>query len=510
MNREQAITGYWTAFNETAENPAALDALQRHLVLNDLFFLLVFILDRQDINHDWLYARCREVEAAPDGYLDLWGREHRKSTIITFGKTIQDILRDPETTVGIFSFNRPSAKIFLRQIKRELEINEKLRSLFPDVLWENPFRDAPTWSEDGGLIVKRSRNPKEASIEAWGLVDGAPVGRHFSLMVYDDIITRDSVTTPEMIEKVTEAWGNSLALSMEGGKIRTIGTRWHYNDTYRTIIERGAAIERRHPSTVDGTASGAPVLFTQDYLDTIRRGMGPYQFAAQHLLDPAAERDQGFLAEWIKHYVPAEATDANPAETNAYIVVDPASSKKAGSDYTVMAVVGLHADQNYRLLDAVRDRLNLSERAKALFRLHRKWRPIAVGYERYGVMADVEYLREEQRRQNYLFTIVELGGRLAKEERIRRLIPIFEQGRFLIPDKLWYQTLEGRRIDLARVIADELLSFPVSEHDDGLDSISRIMDTELGAYFPRPVQKEREDRYARARRRQRRYSPWAA
>jgi hypothetical protein len=77
-------------------------------------------------------------------------------------------------------------------------------------------------------------------------------------------------------------------------------------------------------------------------------------------------------------------------------------------------------------------------------------------------MADVEYLREEQRRQNYLFTIVELGGRLAKGERIRRLIPIFEQGRFLIPDKLWYQTLAGRRIDLTRVIVDELLSFPVA------------------------------------------------
>jgi len=109
VNREQTISGYFTAFGETAGNPAAHNELQRRLVLTDLFFLLVFILDRKDINHDWLYARCREVEAAPDGYLDLWGREHRKSTIITFGKTIQDILRDPEITVGIFSFNRPSA-----------------------------------------------------------------------------------------------------------------------------------------------------------------------------------------------------------------------------------------------------------------------------------------------------------------------------------------------------------------------------------------------------------------
>jgi len=72
VNREQTIAGYWTAFGETADNPAAHRELQRRLVLTDLFFLLVFVLDRQDINRDWLYARCREVEAAPDGYLDLW------------------------------------------------------------------------------------------------------------------------------------------------------------------------------------------------------------------------------------------------------------------------------------------------------------------------------------------------------------------------------------------------------------------------------------------------------
>ena len=42
--------------------------------------------------------------------------------------------------------------------------------------------------------------------EAWGLVDGQPTSVHFMVRVYDDIITRESVTTPEQINKVTSAW----------------------------------------------------------------------------------------------------------------------------------------------------------------------------------------------------------------------------------------------------------------------------------------------------------------
>ena len=452
----------------------------RRLCSGDLYFLLAKILGRKDLERDWLFERCAEVQASPDGHLDLWAREHYKSTIITFGKTIQDILVNPEITVGIFSFNRPIAKAFLRQIKREFEGNETLRELFPDVLWANPGREAPKWSEDEGIIVRRKGNPKEATVEAWGLVDGQPTSKHYSLVVYDDVVTRESVASPEMISKTTEAWELSQALGSEGGRVRIIGTRYHANDTYKTILERKSAVARIYPATADGQADGPPVLLPPGSLAKRRRDMGPYIFGCQMLQDPMADKAQGFKREWLRFWEPA-----NLDALNLYILVDPAAKKKKDSDYTVMMVIGLGGDRNYYLIDAIRDRLNLTERADALLRLHRRYRPIAVGYEEYGLQADIEHVRYVQEQQNYRFPIVALGGSMPKEDRIRRLVPLYEQGRFYLPRRLLYVDQERKPRDLTQeFVSGEFEAFPVAAHDDMLDCQARIVDRALGASFP--------------------------
>lgn len=465
---------------------------QRILCQNDLFFLLSVACKRVDVDREWLYARCREVQAAPDGYLDLWAREHYKSTIITFGKSIQDLLRDPETTIGIFSHTRPIAKGFLGQIKAELEQNVYLKALFPDVLYQNPQTESPKWSLDGGIIVKRKTNPKEASVEAWGLVDGQPTSKHFSLLVYDDVVTLESVSTPEQIQKVTAAWSLSLNLGADGGKRRCIGTRYHINDTYQEMMNRKSVIKRVYPATVDGKADGEPVFLSKQVLERKRADQGPYTFGTQMLQDPIADRAMSFRPEWLRTY--QKLTDTK--RWNKYLLVDPASSKKAHSDYTVMMVVGLAPDQNYYLIDAIRDRLNLTQRASKLFELHRQHQPSAVGYERYGMQADIEHIRYVMEEKNYRFDIIELGGQMPKPDRIKMLVPVYEQGRFYLPERLNFVTAEGRTVDFAHeFIHSEYNAFPVCSHDDMLDCQARILDPALGAEFPKAEAPQSERAY---------------
>lgn len=456
----------------------------RILAQIDLYFLIRYILNRPDIEHTWLFDRCREVQDNPNGHLDLWAREHYKSTIITLGLTIQDLLKNPELTVGIFSHTRGIAKGFLRQLKREFESNEKLKSLYPEIFWNIPHKESPKWSEDDGLILKRKGNPKESTIEAWGLVDGQPTGKHFQLLIYDDVVTLESVRSSDMIKKTTQALGMSYNLGVKvsaGGQRRFIGTRYHYNDTYKEILSRDTATSRIYPATEDGTIEGEPVLLTRRELNTIRRDSGPYVFACQQLQNPSEDSKQGFQKPWLEYY---DSIDKNDWEKmNRYILVDPANEKKKENDYTSMWVVGLAEDLSYYWLDVIRDRLNLVERAEALFDLHKKWRPLAVGYEKYGMQADVEHIEEKQKRENYRFKIVPLASPVPKLDRIRKLIPLYEQKRMILPRTLYRMNYEGMQRDLVHdFVHEEYLAFPVGTYDM-LDSQARILDKELNAKF---------------------------
>jgi predicted phage terminase large subunit-like protein len=479
-----SISDYADLISDVEKLPAdKKSARLRKWCQTDLYFLIRYALKRFDIEHPWLLERCREVQAHPDGMLDLWAREHYKSTIITFGLTIQDILNDPEITVGIFSHTRPIAKGFLRQIKGEFEVNRLLSRLFPDILYSDPKKEAKKWSEDDGIVVQRKSNPKEATIEAWGLVDGMPTSKHYKLIVYDDVVTKESVSTPEMILKVTDAWALSRNLAAQGGRERYIGTRYHAADTYDEIMKRGSAIPRIHTARKQ---DGIPVFMSEELLIKKRRDMGPYVYSCQMDQAPSADQVQGLKSEWLNHY-----KNVNHEGLSRYILVDPANEKRKTNDYSSFWVIGLGSDRNYYALDIIRDRLNLAERTRTLFELHRKWIPLGVAYEQYGMQADIQHIIETMERESYRFTITQVGGSMPKLDRIRRLIPLFEQGRIWLPQTCYKTNYEKRTEDLVSVFTEEEYKpFPVMRHDDMLDNLARLEDEEFKPILKWPMLKK--------------------
>lgn len=493
LSREQS-----NAIYEEALSKGDTEQL-RKLCKFDLFFLMTIACQRKDLDNDFCYQGCREVEEEQDSIMDLWSREHYKSSIKTFGSNIQEVLRDPECSIGIFSHTRPIAKAFLFAIKTEFETNKFLKNLFKDVLYDDPQKESSKWSLDDGINVKRKSTAPTCSLEAWGLIDGMPTGKHFSILCYDDLVSLGSVTSPEMIEKTTNAWRISLNLGSEQkGKpcrIRYAGTRYHQNDTYAQIIDTGSVkVREKYPTDLgknDIDVIGNPVLMSRETLISKRKSMGIFVYATQMLMNPAADRVQGFKTEWLEYYECLK----NNKNWNYYIICDPAGDKKKKtSDYTVFGVIGMAPDKNYYLVDMVRDRLNLTERTNVFFDLIMKWNPKKMGYEEYGKDSDISHIKYVQEEKGFRFQIEPLAGHMPKPDRIRRLIPVFEGHRFFLPRRLPYITKAGQMVDLIQeFIAKEYIDFPVSSHDDMLDMISRILDDNLGAVFPKMKEPRQEE-----------------
>jgi len=433
---------YFETVRATSDRDRAL------LGCNDRYYLLTILCHRKDAFAEWIFNRCREVESNPDGHLDLWARYHYKSTICTFAGLIQEVMVDPEITCAIMSGTNKVAQPFLKQIMEEFESNEDLKRIYSDVLWEEPRKQAPQWSISGGIIVRRRGNPKEATIEAFGLIDGMRTGKHYQLLDYDDLIDESMVDNPDIVKKVTTRWELSDNLGTLGITRKWHqGTRYSYADTYGIIIDRAILKTRIHPATENGQLNGKPVMLTEKRWAEIKTTQRS-TVAAQMLLNPLAGNENTFTTLALKHY------DVIPSVMNVYIMCDPSKGKTKRSDRTAIAVIGYDLAGNKYLLDGFCHRMKLSRRYELITQLREKWlehpgvQMVRVGYEQYGLVNDIEVIKEYQERDENYFEIVELStpreGKHSKTDRIERLQPDFNRNLFYIPAVVYHPEFGGK------------------------------------------------------------------
>ena len=487
-----------TIHDALASKLGTIEQIQRsvfsQLILRDLWFVLNFILKVPNSNRPFVVEACQEVEDGPDGWtLDLWARRHYKSSVITKARTLQRICAYPEKSTMIASHTRPAAKKFLRSLMYLMESDQLLKDSFPDVLYDNPRNQSEKWSEDDGLIVNRKcKGRSEATLEAWGIKEGMPIGVHFDWILLDDLETKDDVVNPDVIFKVREAVDLCSDLLTEGGSISIIGTPYSHEGVYIPFIKDkkkadGSAryLYRRKPATDNGLRTGKSVLLSQEELDDEFASKGEYAANCQQLINPTPVGSIKLNSTYIKEISP----EMIPTNIVKYMTIDPAGDSRNGKgDAWAIWVVGVErsADDmgasNIYLTDGLVSAMSDSEAIEAIVRMYLNGGIIQkVGVEKVALSSvEVHVANALRTRGRYIDTdsgsleILRPAGR-SKQGRIERALewPL-NNSKIHISNKISQAYRDRLKMEMDK--------FPYW-HDDALDALAYLYDMIKGQRF---------------------------
>jgi len=216
------------------------------LCKTDLRFLCKVILGMEyweDTLHNDL---TRELYSTGNKKLILMPRGHLKSTIVTVGYSIQRILQNPNIRILITNAVWERARDFLREITGLLGHKTVLADLFGDFQGQGA-----RFTQDNITIAQRTKKViKEPTISTAG-IETALTGGHYDLIIHDDLVEENNVSTKEQIQKVIRFYQNSLDLLDPGCEMIVIGTRWAMGDLYGHIIENEMTSLNGKPVTVE-------------------------------------------------------------------------------------------------------------------------------------------------------------------------------------------------------------------------------------------------------------------
>ena len=408
-----------------------------------------------------------------------------KSSVVTIGLPLWLLADNPDLRILIDNEVYSNSKAFLSEIKGHLE-NPDVLEIFPQL--EPNKRINNGWTEDSVILKARVRHRKEPNISCAG-ADNTKVGMHYDVIIMDDIVSTKNVTTPEQIKQIIDHYRLVLSLLEPGGLLIIIGTRYHVGDLYGHIIDNEPSFTKLiRPALDDKGDLYFPSRLTRDFLKEQREAQGSYIFECQYMLNPMAEDNVDFKKSWLQYYDGSYQDGkltvtwcSNPdiqtpftVPVNVFTTVDPASSKKKSSDFTCSVTNAVTPDNKWFILNMVRDKLNPTERVNLVFDLHRKYKAIKTGYETVGFQeSDRFYIKQRMFNENYFFALEELKThQQRKEDRIRAMIPRWENLQVFLPRQITHKTYEGKVENMVLQFEDEFLFFPGSKHDDLLDAMA--------------------------------------
>lgn len=453
------------------EAEAIVKEQKRRKYLKDLFLFNKDILQVEKLGalSDFHKEMCEFVTNENSRKkLMLIPRGHLKSTLITVGYTLQRIAENPNVRILIANATYDMACSFLTQIKKNFQFNEVFRDMYGDLA-----TNAPKWSENMITVPTDDfTSKKEATVTAFGM-GGNLVSQHYDLIIMDDLVNRDTINTPEQIEKSILFYKDALDLLEPNGKLIVIGTRWHQNDLYGWIMDETnpsqiykgfeMMVRRAFEGDLDSGqnfVSLFPQKFTREYLQELKRDKGPYEFSSQYLNDCVPIETAKFKPQWFQLVLEDELRSR---DIFYFTMVDPAIGQKKDSDKTAIVTIAVDQFNNWFLRNIIWGHMLPNEIIGSIFDTWEGYHQKKIGIELTAYQKSLQYaLHDEMRRRNIFLPIVELKADKAKSERIEGLIPRYANGTIFHLQQCPYRDM----------LEEELVWFPRGKHDDIVDALS--------------------------------------
>lgn len=428
--------------------------------------------------------------------LILWPRGHLKSTTFTQAEALRRAVKNPNIRILISSMKWDNAKTYLAAIKGILQTPEFV-DLYGNLLPPPNSKYYRNNDAELTLLSRTNRAIREATFSTTG-IDKEKTGQHYDLIIHDDVIGRDNVSNKEQLEKAIQYYRDSSSLLDPKREMWLIGTRWHPLDLYGFIMDGATDARCRAndyaPHVDDCSCRFAvsirqlmeegkyifPEIFDDEQVALLKEAdqLDVYSFACQYYNNPADPSVCWFKESDVK------ASEIDPADIRKvmtkdgpkartltwYAAIDPAESTSSKACLSAAVVVGIdHEDGMWYVDWAEGRRVETPGFLDLCMETYRRYRPTRFGMETH-TKKSLEYsLKRRMLDDGMLFTIEELkpqktgDAKRTKEDRIKRLLPLFENHKIRISSA-------------CKDLLTELYTIPASRTVDLTDALSYILD----------------------------------
>jgi predicted phage terminase large subunit-like protein len=330
---------------------------------------------------------------------------------------------------------------------------------------------------------------------------GAITGKGADLLIIDDPVKNDAHANSINMRNKLWDWFNATALTRlePNGIVVIIMTRWHEDDLCGRILKNhhyvdymkeehalnlmnnetwlllklpGIAVSNDLPGRKTGDALW-PQRYSAEKLNNLKTSLGSYWFSTLYQQSPSPLGGGIFRRKYFRYfrednefyYLPPIDGNAESRKIVAkdfcttHAAMDLALTIKDTSDYTVIIVFDLTADNDILILDVIRERFEGAEHINLVQEINERWNPSLIGIE--SVQYQLALI------QTLLRKGLAIKALKPDKDKLTRALPMqarLEAGKvFFLAQAHWLGEFEK-----------ELLLFPHAPHDDQVDAFAYI------------------------------------